>query len=199
MLFTISLWQGLQTTSRGPDAGRETISSGLRSHFVNDEKIIHSTYEKFVDLVEYVNHNPQQSHCVRCPALDMLCITLSGPRTKKFGDAWPMTKSRVSQHMRRGPKSGRETNWLDKWDITILVKFTRKLKVSLQWIYFFCIFWGNIVIYAVNCLLWCLPELLNDNKNRHDRLCVVTPSLFQRTNRYCPYCVHSDTKACFWL
>jgi len=29
---------------------------------------------------------PQQSHCVRHPALDMFCITLCGPRTKKFGD-----------------------------------------------------------------------------------------------------------------
>jgi len=41
--------------------------------------------------------------------------------------------------MRRGPKWGREmqfwggeANWLDKSDITIFVKFTRKLKLSLQ-------------------------------------------------------------------
>jgi len=45
--------RGLQTTARGPDAARETISSGRRSHFVNNEKIICSTYEKFVNLVEY--------------------------------------------------------------------------------------------------------------------------------------------------
>jgi len=28
-------------------------NNGPRSHFVNDEKMIYSTYEKFVDLVEY--------------------------------------------------------------------------------------------------------------------------------------------------
>jgi len=36
-----------------PDAARETISSSLRSHFANDEKIIYNTYEKIFDLVEY--------------------------------------------------------------------------------------------------------------------------------------------------
>jgi len=63
---------------------------------------------------------------------------------------------------------GWETNWLDKSDITIFAKFTRKLEVGLQWIYFCCIFIfrGNIVFYAVSCLLWCLPELSNDNKNQ---------------------------------
>jgi len=45
--------RALQTTARGPDVAREAISSGPRSHFVNDERIIHSTYEKFVNLVEY--------------------------------------------------------------------------------------------------------------------------------------------------
>ena len=44
----------------GPQArcGREAISSGPRSHFANDEKITYSTYENFVDLVEYnISHN----------------------------------------------------------------------------------------------------------------------------------------------
>jgi len=45
--------RGLQTAARGPDAARKAISSGPRRHFVNDEKIIYSTYEEFVDLVEY--------------------------------------------------------------------------------------------------------------------------------------------------
>jgi len=36
-------------------------------------------------------------------------------------------------------------------------------------------------------------------KIRHNKLCVVTPCLFQRTNRYWPYCIHSGTKACFCL
>jgi len=32
---------------------REVVASGPRSHFVNDEKIIYTTYEKIFDLVEY--------------------------------------------------------------------------------------------------------------------------------------------------
>jgi len=34
--------------------------------------------------------------------------------------------------MGHNPKWGREINWLDKSDITISVKFTRKLEVGLQ-------------------------------------------------------------------
>jgi len=30
--------QGLQTTARGPDAAREVVASGPRSHFVNEKK-----------------------------------------------------------------------------------------------------------------------------------------------------------------
>ena len=30
-----------------------SLNYGPRSHFVNNEKIIYSTYDKFVDLVEY--------------------------------------------------------------------------------------------------------------------------------------------------
>jgi len=50
---------------------------------------------------------------------------------------------------------GRETNRLDKSEITNFVKFARKLKVGLQWLYFyyFFIFRGSIVLYAVRCLL----------------------------------------------
>jgi len=40
---------------------------------------------------------------------------------------------------------------------------TRKLKVGLQWIYFFCIFTGNNVLHAVSCSLRYLPKLSNDN------------------------------------
>jgi len=53
------LGQGLQTTARGANAAREAISSGPRSYFVNDEKIMlkkiiaKCVYKKFVDLVEY--------------------------------------------------------------------------------------------------------------------------------------------------
>ena len=39
---------------------------GPRSHFVNDEKIIYSTYEEFVDLVEYnIFHNNHIVYGVR--------------------------------------------------------------------------------------------------------------------------------------
>jgi len=47
MLNSFFYARGLQTT------GRETISFGPRSQFVNDGKTIYSTYEKIVNLVEY--------------------------------------------------------------------------------------------------------------------------------------------------
>ena len=70
--------------------------------------------------------------------------------------------------MSPGLKWGCKTNWLDKSELKIFVKFTRKLKVGLQWIYFYCIFIfrDNIVLHPVSCLLWCLPELSNDDKNQ---------------------------------
>jgi len=73
-----------------------------------------------------------------------------------------------------------ETNWLDKSDITSFVKFTRKLKVGLQWIYFYCIFIfrGNIVLHAVSNLLSCLPELSNFNKNQAQQVMRCYPWLF---------------------
>ena len=43
------------------------------------------------------------------------------------------------------------------------VNFTRKLKVGLQWVYFYCILRGNTVLHALSCLLGCLLELSNDN------------------------------------
>ena len=50
--------RGLQTTARGPNPARKAISSGPRSLFVNDEKIIYTTYGKFFDFVEYnISHN----------------------------------------------------------------------------------------------------------------------------------------------
>jgi len=42
-LFFVPLRQGLQTMARGPDAAREAISSGPRSHFVNDENTMYTT------------------------------------------------------------------------------------------------------------------------------------------------------------
>ena len=50
--------RGLQTTARGPNAAREVISSGPRSHFVNDEKNkieknCTCFHEKFFDLLVY--------------------------------------------------------------------------------------------------------------------------------------------------
>ena len=64
--YTLVLSRGLQTTARGPNAAREVISSGPWNHFVNDEKIIYSTYEKFVDLVEYnISRNNHIAHGVR--------------------------------------------------------------------------------------------------------------------------------------
>ena len=36
-------------------------------------------------------------------------------------------------------------------------------------------FMSKIALYAVSCLLSCLPELSNDNKNQAQLLCVVTP------------------------
>jgi len=51
-------------------------------------------------------------------------------------------------------------------------KNCKKMKVGLQWIYFYCIciFRGNIVFYAVSCLLWCLRELSNLSKNQAQRV-----------------------------
>jgi len=48
---------------------------------------------------------------------------------------------------------------------------------------FYCNFGGNIVLYAVSCLMWCLPELSNDNNQptKHSKLCVAT-SCFLRNN-----------------
>ena len=36
-------------------------------------------------------------------------------------------------------------------------------------------------------------------KTRHNKLCVVTSWLFYRIDQHWPYCIHSDTKACFCL
>jgi len=33
-----------------------------------------------------MSHIPKQSHYVRCPTLELLCNSLCGPQTKKFGD-----------------------------------------------------------------------------------------------------------------
>jgi len=50
------------------------------------------------------------------------------------------------------------------------------------------------VVYYDSCLSYQMII-----KIRHNRLCVVTPWLFQRSDRYWPYCIHSGTKACFCL
>jgi len=62
--------QGLQTTARGPNPARETVSSGPRSRFVNNEKII---YLRTIYWFGRMQHIPKQSHYVRCPALKLLC------------------------------------------------------------------------------------------------------------------------------
>jgi len=35
-----------------------------------------------------IEHFPKRSHYARRPALDIFCISLCGPRTKKFGNPW---------------------------------------------------------------------------------------------------------------
>jgi len=77
-----ALHQGLQTKARWPNATREAISSGPRSHFVNDENICSRKICWFGGMY----HIPKQSSCVRRPALDMFCTSLCGPQTKKFGE-----------------------------------------------------------------------------------------------------------------
>jgi len=39
----------------------------------------------------------KQSYYVRCPALELLCNSLHGPCTKKFGDPWYSWKIRDSR------------------------------------------------------------------------------------------------------
>jgi len=86
-VIVIPQYRGLQTTARGPNAAREATSSGPRSQFVNNERILVYYYEKCVGLAEY--NIPNQAHHARCLALEMLCTRLYGPRTKKFGDPCP--------------------------------------------------------------------------------------------------------------
>jgi len=79
--------------------------------------------------------------------------------------------------MGRGPKWGRETNWLGKSDITIFVKFARKLKVGLQSIYFYCIFnfRGNVVLYAQLSVVYygaCMSYQMIQTRYKS---CVVAP------------------------
>jgi len=50
--FFYAVEQGLKSTPRRPNASREAISSGPRSYFVNNGKMIYSIYQNFVDLVE---------------------------------------------------------------------------------------------------------------------------------------------------
>jgi len=63
----------------------------------------------------------------------------------------------------------------------VFVIFSRKLKVGLQWFYFYCLFRGTTMPRALSCLQWCLPELSNDNNQpstsyallRHDCINVL--------------------------
>jgi len=65
-------------------------------------------YEKFVDLVEY--NIPNQAHCVRCPALELLCDWVIWPSDEKV---WrPLAQT----HMKRTSKGttkvyGTTVNW----------------------------------------------------------------------------------------
>jgi len=52
------LYQGSPNYGPRAKSGPQSISSGPRSRFVNDEKIIYTTYGKFFDFVEYnISHN----------------------------------------------------------------------------------------------------------------------------------------------
>ena len=81
-LKEIVLTRVFQTRAHGEDLAREAISSGPRRDFVSKQKFY--IYEKFVNFVEC--NVPQQSHYLRCPALELLCNCLHGPLTRKFGD-----------------------------------------------------------------------------------------------------------------
>jgi len=52
------------------------------------------------------------------------------------------------------------------------MKIESRPAVNLFPLHFY--FRGNIVLYTVSCLLWCLPELSYDKKSRHNKLCVYT-------------------------
>jgi len=79
----------------------------------------------------------------------------------------------------------------------IYMKIESRPAVNLFLLHFY--FRGNIVLYAVSCLLWSCLSYQMITKTRHNKLCVVTPWLFQRTDRYWLYCIHSGMKACFCL
>jgi len=86
-----------------------------------------------------------ENHCFKAGLLKLWVVSL-----------WHQTGS-------RNVILASQTNWLDKSDLKGFVIFTKKLKVGLQWIYFYYIFRGNTVLHAVSCLLGCLPVLWNDN------------------------------------
>jgi len=78
------------------------------------------------------------------------------------------------------------------WQIRceIFINFTRKLKVGLQWIYFYCIFRGNSVLYAVSCV----PGCGNDQPSTSCAL--LRLDYFNVLTKYWPYCIYFNTKAC---
>ena len=91
MATIVVLHQGLQPTARGPNAAREAISSGQRSHFFNDEK---NNVEKncemylrkicwFGRILYNISRNNHTTYNVRH---SIYFYSLYGPRSKTFGD-----------------------------------------------------------------------------------------------------------------
>ena len=70
---------GLQTTARGPNPTREAISSGRKTHFANNEKMIYLQKMCSFGVTQFFRN---QSRYLRCPALKLLCNSLRGPLPK---------------------------------------------------------------------------------------------------------------------
>ena len=70
--------QGLQTMALGPNLARKVISSGTQRHFVSNGKWIFTN----ICWLSKIYHIPRQSHYVRCPPPELLCISSCGPLLK---------------------------------------------------------------------------------------------------------------------
>jgi len=100
-------------------------------------------------------------------------LVLSGKKSK-FHHFWPPLEKFWKNSLVAPPGKNHS-------DANGLVCFTRKSKVGLQWIYFYCIFTGNTALHDVNWLLGRLPELSKDKNqlssyalSRHDCFNVLT-------------------------
>jgi len=87
--------RSLQTTARGPNRTREAISSSRSDSLWITKKIIYLRKNCSFGTV-HCNISRNIAY-VRCSALELLCKSLCGPRTKKLGDTWSTAKSTLYQ------------------------------------------------------------------------------------------------------